>query len=236
MPESKGFAPVTTLVVLQPGYLPWLGYFDQMRRADIFVHLDDVQFDKHGWRNRNQVKGPKGASWLTVPILHSGRFGQTVLDVQIDRSSNWQRKHLATIQQFYARAPFIGAISPEFGTLLAKDWDRLVDLDLAIVEWLALKLGISTPCFRASQLGIVGERSERLLLLCRHFGATRYLSGSAARDYLDVDKFAKAGVEVVWHDYSHPVYRQQHGPFVAYLSTIDLVLNEGPASINLLSS
>ena len=227
---------MTTLVVLQPGYLPWLGYFDQMRRADIFVHLDDVQFDKHGWRNRNRVKGPKGDSWLTVPILHAGRFGQTILDVKIDRQSNWQRKHLATIQQFYARAPFIGTIAPQFGSLIAKEWDRLVDLDLAIIDWLALTLGISTPRFRSSQLGITGERSDRLLALCDHFGATRYLSGSAARSYLDVDKFAKAGVEVVWQDYAHPVYRQQHGPFIAYLSTIDLVLNEGPASISYLSS
>lgn len=222
---------MTTLVVLQPGYLPWLGYFDQMKRADIFVHLDDVQFDKHGWRNRNQVKGPKGASWLTVPILHAGRFGQTVLDVEIDRTSNWQRKHLATIQQFYARAPFVDTIAPQFGSLLAEGWDKLVDLDLAVIDWLALTLGISTPRFRASQLGIVGERSDRLLSLCIHFGATRYLSGSAARSYLDVDKFARAGIEVLWQDYAHPVYRQQHGPFIAHLSAIDLVLNEGPGSI-----
>jgi len=227
---------MTTLVVLQPGYLPWLGYFDQMRRADIFVHLDDVQFDKHGWRNRNRVKSPQGDSWLTVPILHTGRFGQTILDVRIDRKSNWQRKHLATIQQFYARAPFIETIAPQFGSLIAGDWERLVDLDLAIIDWLALTLGISTPRFRSSQLGIAGERSDRLLALCGHFGATRYLSGSAARDYLDVDKFAEAGVEVVWQDYAHPVYRQQHGPFIPYLSTIDLVLNEGPASISYLSS
>ena len=227
---------MTTLVVLQPGYLPWLGYFDQMRRADIFVHLDDVQFDKHGWRNRNQVKGPKGASWLTVPILHSGRFGQSILDVEIDSRRDWQRKHVATLQQFYARAPFIKEIIPQLNPLLEKPWNRLVDLDLAAIDWLALTLGISTPRFRSSELGITGERSERLLSLCHHFGATRYLSGSAARDYLDVDKFSKAGVEVQWHDYTHPAYRQQHGSFVSYLSTIDLLLNEGPASINILSS
>jgi hypothetical protein len=227
---------VTTLVVLQPGYLPWLGYFDQMQRADIFVHLDDVQFDKHGWRNRNQVKGPKGANWLTVPILHSGRFGQSVLDVEVDYRRDWQRKHLATLRQSYSRAPFVDAVMPQLNPILERHWDRLVHLDLAIIEWLALTLGISTPCFRASQLGIAGERSDRLLSFCLHFGATRYLSGGAARDYLDVDKFSKAGVEVVWQDYAHPTYRQQHGPFVAYLSTIDLLLNEGPASLGILSS
>jgi hypothetical protein len=227
---------VTTLVVLQPGYLPWLGYFDQMRRADIFVHLDDVQFDKHGWRNRNQIKGAKGANWLTVPILHSGRFGQCVLDVEIDYRRDWQRKHLATLRQSYARAPFVDAVIPALSPLLERHWDRLVDLDLAIIEWLALALGISTRCFRASQLGIAGERSDRLLSLCLHFGATRYLSGSAARDYLDVDKFSNAGVDVIWQDYAHPTYRQQHGTFVTHLSVVDLLLNEGPASLGILSS
>jgi hypothetical protein len=227
---------VTTLVVLQPGYLPWLGYFDQMQRADIFTHLDDVQFDKHGWRNRNQVKGPKGANWLTVPVLHSGRFGQPVMEVEIDYRRDWPRKHLTSLRQFYARAPFVDAVLSQLSPLLERRWDRLVDLDLAVVEWLARTLGISTPCFRASQLGITGERSDRLLSLCRHFGATRYLSGSAARDYLDVEKFSKGGVEVIWQDYVHPVYRQQHGAFVSYLSTIDLLLNEGPASLTILSS
>jgi WbqC-like protein family len=228
--------PVTTLVVLQPGYLPWLGYFDQMQQADIFVHLDDVSFDKHGWRNRNQVKGPKGASWLTVPILHSGRFGQSILDVEIDYRRDWQRKHLATLRQFYARAPFVETVIPQLIPLIERRWERLVDLDLAIVDWLASTLGITTPCFRSSQLGIAGERSDRLLSLCQNFAATRYLSGSAARDYLDVDKFSEAGIQVVWQDYAHPTYRQQHGSFVAYLSTIDLILNEGPASLGILSS
>lgn len=223
---------MTTLVVLQPGYLPWLGYFDQMRRADVFVHLDDVQFDKHGWRNRNRVKGPKGVSWLTVPVLHSGRFGQAILEVQIDRRNNWRHKHLATVRQLYAKAPFLQTMGPQLASLLERDWERLVDLDLALVDWLALTLDISTPRVRSSQLGIMGERNERLLSLCEHFGATRYLSGSAARSYLNVQEFDRAGVEVVWHDYVHPVYPQQHGSFVSHLSALDFVLNRGPGPID----
>jgi hypothetical protein len=105
--RSRGLDSVTTLVVLQPGYLPWLGYFDLMRRADVFVHYDDVQFDKHGWRNRNRVKGPKGGVWLTVPVRHSGRSGQPIRDVEIDHRQDWERKHVATISQLYARAPFL---------------------------------------------------------------------------------------------------------------------------------
>jgi hypothetical protein len=218
---------VTTLVVLQPGYLPWLGYFDLLNRADVFVHYDDVQFDKHGWRNRNRVKGPNGAVWLTVPVLHRGRSGQPILDVEIDNRQSWRRKHLSTVGQCYARAPFIDSVLPQLQDILARPWAHLVELDLALVAWLAAELAIATPCRRASELGIGGDRNERLIALCRHFAATRYLSGNAARDYLDVERFSAAGIEVVWHDYAHPTYAQLHGAFVPYLSALDLILNMG---------
>ena len=222
---------MTTLVVLQPGYLPWLGYFDLMHRADVFVHYDDVQFDKHGWRNRNRVKGPKGPVWLTVPVRHSGRSGQSVLDVEIDDRRDWRRKHVATISQFYARAPLLAAILPRCREILERPWRRLVDLDLALIAWLASELGIATPCHRASGLGIAGDRNERLLDLCRHFGATRYLSGNSAQAYLDVERFRAAGIDVAWHNYAHPDYAQLHGDFVAYLSVLDLLLNVGKSSL-----
>ena len=227
---------VTTLVVLQPGYLPWLGYFDLLNKADVFVHYDDVQFDKHGWRNRNRVKGPKGAVWLTVPVRHSGRAGQPILDVEIDDSQNWRRKHFSTVDQYYARTPYIDSVLPKLRDILDRPWARLVDLDLAIIDWLAGELGIAKPQHRASELGIGGDRNGRLLSLCHHFGATRYLSGNAARDYLDVPRFSAAGIEVIWHDYVHPTYAQQHGAFVPYLSVLDLILNAGPDSLAVLSS
>jgi hypothetical protein len=226
---------VTTLVVLQPGYLPWVGYFDLLQKADVFVHYDDVQFDKHGWRNRNRLKGPKGAVWLTVPVRHSGRAGQTILDVEIDGRRNWQHKHLTTVNQFYAHAPYLGSILPKLRDILDRPWRRLVDLDLAIIEWLARELGIATSRHRASELGVSGDRNERLLNLCRHFCATTYLSGDAARDYLDVSQFSANGIKVVWHDYVHPTYNQQHGEFVSHLSLLDLILNMGPDSLAVLT-
>jgi hypothetical protein len=226
---------MTTLGVLQPGYLPWLGYFDLLKKADVFVHYDDVQFDKHGWRNRNRVKGPKGAVWLTVPVFHSGRTGQSILDVEIDDRQNWRRKHLSTVGQLYARAPFSEIVMPRLRGIVERPWFYLVDLDLALIDWLASELGIATPCYRASELGISGDRDGRLINLCRHFGATRYLSGNAARDYLDESRFAAAGISVVWHDYAHPVYAQQHGEFIPYLSVLDLILNVGGDSLGVLS-
>ena len=219
-----------TLVVLQPGYLPWLGFFDQMRRADVFVYYDDVQYDKHGWRNRNRIKSPAGPHWLTVPVKHHGLGQPRILDVEIDARAPWARKHLGTLRQFYAKAPFFARRLPEIEDVLTRPWTHLVDLDLAVVAMMAGWLGIEKDTHRSSTLGVEGEQSERLLKLCQHFGATRYLSGSAARDYLDVGLFEQHGVQVEWQDYQHPVYPQQFQEFVPYLSALDLLLNCGDDS------
>jgi WbqC-like protein len=226
----------TTLVVLQPGYLPWLGFFDQLRRADVFVHYDDVQFDKHGWRNRNRIKAPSGEPhWLTVPVRHAGLDWPRILDVAVDQRSPWARKHVGTIRQYYAGAPFLGRYLPALEELLHRPWERLVDLDLAVVALLCEWLGLPAPVHRSSALPAEGKKSERLLALCRHFRADRYLSGSAARSYLDVDLFAQHGIAVAWQDYRHPVYPQQHGAFVPQLSVLDLLLNCGDESARIVA-
>jgi len=219
-----------TVVVLQPGYLPWLGFFDQMRRADVFVCYDDVQYDTHGWRNRNRIKTKQGPLWLTVPVRHSGLSKPRILDVGIDARSNWARKHVASIRQAYAAAPYAKQYVPALEDLLQRPWERLVDLDLAVAGLIAEWLGIRRPVERASALSIEGGQSERLLNICRHFGASTYLSGSAARDYLDLPLFERNGVAVVWQDFMHPVYPQLHGEFVPYMSAVDLILNCGEAS------
>jgi hypothetical protein len=222
--------------VLQPGYLPWLGFFDQMRRADVFVYYDDVQYDKHGWRNRNRVKSPNGPQWLTVPVRHHGLGQPRIIDVEIDAGAPWARKHVGTLKQFYAKAPFTRHYLPELEELLTRPWTRLVDLDIAVVALVAKWLGLAPEIYRSSELGIAAEQSERLLRLCEHFGATRYLSGSAARDYLDVELFNRREVDVAWQDYRHPEYAQQYGGFVPYLSAIDLLLNCGEESRTILES
>jgi hypothetical protein len=216
-----------TVVVLQPGYLPWLGFFDQMRRADVFVYYDDVQYDKHGWRNRNRIKTQNGPLWLTVPVRHSGAGFPTILDVEIDGRTSWARKHLASVQQSYARAPFLRRYLPELEALLQREWTHLVDLDIASVDLMARWLGVRRRIERSSRLGIGGERSERLVNICRHFGASMYVSGDAAQAYLDVGLFERHGIAVEWQRYPHPAYPQLHGDFVPYLSALDLLFNCG---------
>ncbi|MDE2571910.1 MAG: WbqC family protein [bacterium] len=216
------------LVVLQPSYLPWLGYLEQIARADAFVFYDDVQFDRHGWRNRNRIRtaGQEGWSWLTIPVRLETDF-PSILDVTIDARAPWRRKHRHALQLAYGRAGHLELIERYFGTLFAGDEARLVEVAIESVRALATAFGLDTPFYRSSELGITGDRSTRLLELCRYFGATRYLSGSAARSYLDVGLFESQGIAVEWQEYAHPVYRQCHEPFVSHLSAVDALLSLG---------
>jgi hypothetical protein len=223
-----------TLAVLQPGYLPWLGFFDQLRRTDVFVYYDDVQFDKHGWRNRNRIKTPAGPAWLTVPVRHAGLNRPLIKDVEV-QPGPWARKHIGSIRQYYGRARFFDRYIGELAAVLEAGHDRLLDLDLAATALMCRWLGLERRTVLSSDLGIAGDRSERLLRICQHFGATTYLSGAAAKTYLDVDLFAGHGIAVEWQQYDHPVYPQLHGAFVPYLSTLDLIMNCGDESLNILA-
>jgi len=223
-------------VILQPSYIPWRGYFHQIQKADVFVFYDDVQYDKHGWRNRNRIKTPSGPLWLTVPVLHHGKGQPRNNEVLIDTKNQWPRKHIGSLTQYYAKAPYAKRYLPELAELLNRPWTHLVDLDVAVAAVMASWLSMPAPTLRSSQLGIAGTQSARLIDLCKHFGATRYLSGDAASDYLDVALFASHGIDVQWQQYEHPVYPQQHGAFVPFLSAIDLLLNCGDESAGILSS
>jgi hypothetical protein len=225
---------LTTLAVLQPGYLPWLGYFDQMRRADYFVIYDDVQFDKNGWRNRNRVKSATGPLWLTVPVLLKGLNKPTINQVKINNQVKWANKHIRSLQQLYAKAPYRDRYLPDLETLLNQEWQEIIDLDMALAAYLATCLEIDTPVIRASTLNIEGGQSERLLKICQHFQVDHYLSGNSAQDYLDAALFKENGVEVVWQDYECPQYPQLFPPFVSHLSTIDFLMNCGPDGAALL--
>lgn len=225
-----------TVVILQPSYLPWLGFFDQLLRCDAFVFYDDVPYDKHGWRSRNRVKAPEGARWLTIPVLHKGRGSQKIHEVEIDRRVPWARKHMTTLWNVYAKAPYAGRYLPELEGVLRRPWFLLADVDIAVTMKMCEWLGIRRQLLRSSEMRVEGLRSERLLDICRRLAASTYLSGDAARDYLDVKLFQDAGIRVVWQDYQHPAYPQLHGPFMPYLSAIDLILNAGERSVEILSS
>ena len=222
-----------TLVALQPGYLPWCGYFDQIDRADIFVHYDDVQLDKQGWRNRNQIKTRDGVQWLTVPILHK-QLTQRICDTEIDGRVPWARKHLRSIEQNYAKAEFRDDLIEAIRTVLDRPWTMISDLVITLCETICGLLGVSAQFERSSELNSNGDRNERLVEICHKFDINRYLTGAAAVNYLDVELFEGNGIQVEFQRYEPVEYEQLHGKFLPYLSVVDLIMNCGPASLEII--
>jgi len=213
--------PPPVLVALQPSYLPWLGAFEQFARSDIFVFYDDVQYDRDGWRNRNRIKTAQGVHWLTVPVQTRGKFGQRILDVKIDNRQPWARKHIQTLEQSYAKAPHLQSVLAELRSVLEQPWESLAELNIALFLRLARFMGLERTVRRSSELSLPAGKNERLLELCRIFGARTYYSGSAAREYLEEERFRQAGIVVRWQDFQPPVYPQFHGEFESRLSVVD---------------
>ena len=222
-------------VILQPSYLPWLGYFAQLQRSDVFVVYDDVQYDKESWRNRNRIKTPAGPQWLTVPVLTSGRGWPSNRDIQIDNTSAWRTKHVRSIAQNYAKAPHYGDYMPEIAAVFEQPWRFLLDLNMACLNLVTDALGLRRTIRFASEIGVDGHRVDRLIGLCKALGADRFYEGAAGRDYIDERAFADAGITLEYQDYRHPVYAQRFGEFVPYLSIVDLLFNCGPKSLETLT-
>lgn len=225
---------MTVLAALQPSYLPWVGYFDQIDRSDVFVFYDDVQFDRGGWRNRNRIKTSQGLQWLTVPVEKKGRAKQLISETRIDHREPWGKKHLRGIEQAYAKAPYMEDYLHRLGEVLSRDWVNLSDLDIELTKTICGWLGVSAEFVRSSDLHLDGDRNERLVELCRRYGADRYLTGAAARDYLDLSAFNRLDIDVEFQVYQPAPYAQLHGEFVSHLSIVDLILNIGDTSFQIL--
>jgi hypothetical protein len=224
------------VAVHQPHYLPWLGYLAKWAAADLFVFLDTVQYEKNGWQNRNRIKTREGVAWLTVPV--HAPLGTPIAAVAVDRRQPWQRRHLRSIEHAYAEAPCFPRFRAALDALYGRDWDALTPLALATAHWLAQSFGISTPTRLASDIPGCDrpDPTDRLVALCQALGADTYLAGQDAPSYMDLARFSRAGITVHLQSYAHPIYPQLHGDFVPGLSSLDLLLNAGPAALPLLGS
>ena len=221
----------------QPHYLPWLGYLDKLAKADVFVVMDDLQFEKENFQNRNRVKLDHGPHWLTVPLLR-GKQSDLIVDKRIDNTGrggrhHWQHRHWRTLVTHYGKAPFFPHYAAALEDVFVRRWDYLVDLDLHMLELARNWLRIKVPIVRASSLGLRGARTERILDMCRAVGARSYLSGrGGSTGYLDLPAFERAGVSLVWQQFHHPHYPQRYAGrgFVSHLGFLDLLFNCGPAA------
>src|SRR5436853_2049189 len=229
------------VAIHQPTFVPWLGYFDRMLLSDLFVILDHVQFARRNYQNRALIRLEDEARWLTVPVVQVSQK-ERIIEKRIDNPPEadatrwWGPNHFLTLRYAYRKAPFFEAYAPRLREILEARWDLLVDLNLALLDFLRHELEIDTPLVRSSGLGVEGQRSGLLLNICKHVGASAFLGGmGASREYLDAQAFADAKVEVQWQEFTHPVYPQAgNNPFIKGLTALDLLFNCGPRSAEIL--
>lgn len=217
-----------TVVALQSNYLPWKGYFDLIHDAQLFIFYDDLQYTIRDWRNRNKIKASGGCEWVTVPA--GSDRNRLICEVELTDAS-WQQKHWKTLQQNYRATPYFERYQEFFEHFyLDRPWIGLSQMNQYLIKHIAKEfLGIRTEFMNSSEFVLLGQKQDRLLDLVTQAGADRYISGPAARDYIEPHRFEEAGVELLWKDYSgYPVYPQRFPPFEHGVSVLDLLFNVGP--------
>lgn len=220
------------VVIMQPFYLFLRKHFHQIYRSDVYVFMDDTQFVKNGHHNRNRIKSANGQIWLTVPVYKTGRFRQLLKDVEIDNSSNWRKKHWQSIRLCYARAPYFKQYADFFEDVYAREWHNLCDLNIHLIINISEMLGISkTKFLRLSELGIQNSNpTQRLIDICEHLGASRYIIGVRAKDYMEEERWERTNVVLEYFEPEYPPYPQLWGDFIENCAIIDLLFNCGPHS------
>lgn len=215
-----------TAAILQSNYIPWKGYFDIISKSDVFVIYDDVQYTKNDWRNRNLILTPNGLNWLTIPVaVHS--IGQKICETKC-ASNNWNKKHLNSLKLNYGKANGFKDFKDNLEELYSNTPDNLTEINLKFIQNICDFLGITTKIIDSRDLNLIGNRNERLIDACQKLGATNYLSGPSAKNYLDITLFNSSKINIEWMNYSnYQEYPQLFSPFSHNVSIIDLILNNG---------
>jgi len=235
-PKSTPAMKPKRIAIVQSNYIPWKGYFDMIRQADEFILLDSVQYTRRDWRNRNRIKGREGGVWLTIPVKVAGRYLQPIRETEIS-DSGWAERHWCKLKDAYKAAPHFHAHAQRLETLYgnASRCRLLSDVNRLFLQDLCSLLGISTRLTDDDEYHPTGSKTERLVSLCQAAGATEYLSGPAAKDYLIPALFAEAGIGLSWMSYDgYPEYPQLHPPFEHAVSIIDVLVHTGPEALRYL--
>ena len=216
------------VAILQSNYIPWKGYFDMIAAVDEFILYDDMQYTRRDWRNRNRIKTPQGVQWLTVPVQAKGKYHQTIRDTEID-GSDWASSHWKALTQNYRRAPHFNEVAAWLEPLyLAEPYTHLSQLNRRFIEAVCTYLGIKTVISNSWDYTLIDGKTERLADLCAQAGATEYISGPMAKDYIDEDVFTDHGMKPTWFEYSeYPEYPQLWGEFTHSVTVLDLLFNCG---------
>lgn len=226
----------STIAIMQPTFLPWIGYLAMIDRVDTFVILDSVQFDRRSWQQRNQIKTANGPSWLSVPVISKGLRDQKIKDVAIQHDETDALSKIGkTITHAYGKTPYFAEYSPKLLSILENKPALLSDLNMDLLAWLCGSYGIKPNFVKSSTLKTEGAKASLLTDICLQLGAKTYISPPGSKGYIDASTdFSDNGINVVYHTYAHPVYRQAYGDFLPYMSAIDLLFNEGPDGLKIL--
>jgi len=225
--------------ILQAGYIPWLGFFEQMYRCDIFVFLDDVKYTKLDWRNRNRIKSPTGIHWLTIPVLTKGLDGQKICEAKIDNSKKWQLKHMRILENCYRRSKHFNTYFEDIKYFFTRAYSYLSPFTVDLTLWINEKLGLHRKILSSSDLNVeYNSKQDRLLNLLQVLDSNYFYEGKSGEDYIDTELFDQNGITVEFQDYDHPFYNQvweKEWGFVSHLSVLDLLFNHGPESLDILT-
>ena len=223
------------VIIRQPGYLPNLGFFKKIQSCDTFVFLDDVQFEKDRFDNRNRIRTKEGTIWLTVPIKRPV-FKKNLNEILISNDIDWRRNHLNIIEETYREAPFFTTYWSSLRKILDTNWTKLIDLNIELIQYFMSVLNLTTYTVNSSAIKKSSDRSQRLLDICKHLDASCYVSGISGKEYLDENIFHNAGIKIIYENFQHPTYKQIHGSFIENISILDLLFNEGENSQAILAS
>ncbi len=226
---------MTTVTIHQPEYLPWLGFFDRIYKADIFVILDNVQYQKGGFINRNKIKTSQGWQWFTIPVEErEGR--KKISEIVISNQSSWGRTHWKTLFYNYNKAPYFKEYADFFEKLYKQDWSSLANLDIYLIEKIMHMLGIRKEIKKSSSIKTQGKADDLLVNIFKEIGADTYFSGPGGKEYMEMEKFKEENINVTFQDFVHPTYPQlfEEKGFIPYLSVVDILFNCGPESLNII--
>lgn len=212
----------------QPSYIPYLGYVHKLIISDLFIIMDNVQYEKNGYTNRNMIKTSNGPIWLTVPIILKNHTNKIIKDMEINNSSDWKLSHWKSIYYNYKKANFFNHYSDFLENLYKQKWEKLTDITNYILRFIIKDLEISTKIEFLSDTNIKGKKDELILNMCKKYNANIFIFGSSGKTYADQEKFSKEKINLYFQEYKHPTYNQLWGDFISNMSIIDLLLNEGP--------
>ncbi len=226
-----------SIAIMQPTFLPWIGYFALIDRVDEFVLFDHVQFEKRSWQQRNKIKTPSGPQWLSVPVMTKGKQDQSICETQIlyEGNKNPLDKIMKSIEMNYAKAAHYRQYAPQLEFFFHEKPLHISKLNESIIKWICSILNINTPFINSSALNAAGTKDELLLDICKKRNCTHYFSPPGSKSYLEgSDIFEKAGIPILYHNYKHPQYSQLHGDFEPYMCILDLLFNEGARSAEII--